>query len=130
MVDGMQEFQATTVINVEVWSILRQHHKIIYPFWTDAGIPAEGTTLPLSLGDFKTEELPQDVTGPGLDKDILITSGQLYNFPSSAESRQQAHTKKQGSINRIRPGALKRRRPGNPSEQLSSDEKVEPHYSI
>lgn len=58
----------------------------------------------------------------GLDREILITSKQLCDFLSSAEARQQIQTQQQGSINKMRPGALKRRRPQTPPDQLSSEE--------
>lgn len=90
------------------------------PFQTDSGLPTEGTVLRLSLKDFATEELARGHVG--LDREILITSKQLCDFLLSAEARQQAQTQQQGSINRIRPGALKRRRPQTPPEQLSSED--------
>ncbi|KAJ5815171.1 hypothetical protein N7474_006948 [Penicillium riverlandense] len=90
------------------------------PFRTDSGFPAEGTTPRLSLRDFVTEELSR---GPaGLEREILITSKQLCDFLSSAEARQQLQTQHHGSINRIRPGTLKRRRPQTPPEQPSSED--------
>lgn len=58
----------------------------------------------------------------GLDREIVITSKQLCDFLSSAEARQQVQMKQLGSVNRIRPGALKRRRPHTPPEQLSSED--------
>lgn len=91
------------------------------PFRTDSGLPTEGTVLRLSLRDFATEELARGHV-EDLDREILITSKQLCDFLSSAEVRQQAQTKQRGSINRIRPGALKRRRPQTPPEQLSSED--------
>lgn len=90
------------------------------PFRTDSGLPAEGTTLRLSLRDFATEELSRG--HGGLDREILITSKQLCDFLSSAEARQQVQTQHQGSINRMRPGALKRRRPHTPPEQATSED--------
>ncbi|KAJ5531289.1 hypothetical protein N7527_004682, partial [Penicillium freii] len=60
---------------------------------TDSGFPTEETVLRLSLKDFATEELAQ------------------------------GYTQQQGSINRIRPGTLKRRRPQTPPKQLSSEDK-------
>lgn len=109
MVDGVEEFQATAVIEAK-------------PFRTDTGIPATGTALRLSLKDFATEELSQGQ--PELDQEIIITSEQLCDFLSSAESRHQSQTRYQGSINRIRPGVLKRRRAQTPPERLSSEDEV------
>ncbi|KAJ6160271.1 hypothetical protein N7470_004879 [Penicillium chermesinum] len=97
--EGVEEFRTTAVIDAQ-------------PFRTDTGDPAEGIALRLSLRDFATEELSQGKAG--LDYEILVTSKQLCEFLSSAEARQQVQTQRQGSINRIRPGALKRRRPQTP----------------
>ncbi|KAJ5949951.1 hypothetical protein N7454_001535, partial [Penicillium verhagenii] len=117
MVDGVQEFRATTIINAEV---VHPNLGTFNPFRTDAGTPAERTALRLSLRDFATEELSQGLTG--LDQEILITAEQLCSFLASAESRQQAQTHRQGSLNQVRPGVLKRRRPETPPEQLSSED--------
>ncbi|KAJ6069163.1 hypothetical protein N7499_011050 [Penicillium canescens] len=106
-VDGVQEFRATAIVEAE-------------PFRMDTGIPAERTGLRLSLSDFATEELSQGHVG--LDQEIFITSEQLCDFLSSAESRQQAQALYQGSINQIRPGALKRRRLETPPELPSSED--------
>lgn len=57
-----------------------------------------------------------------LDREILITSRQLCDFLSRAEDEQPVQTLQQGSINRLRPGAGKRRRPQTPPEQPSSEE--------
>ncbi|KAJ6057048.1 hypothetical protein N7460_000322 [Penicillium canescens] len=106
-VNGVEEFRAATVIEAQ-------------PFRTDSGLPTEGIALRLSLRDFATEELARDHVG--LEREIVITSKQLWDFLSSAEARQQIQTQHKGSINRIRPGALKRRRPQTPPEQLSSED--------
>ncbi|KAJ6033758.1 hypothetical protein N7444_011529 [Penicillium canescens] len=98
-VNGVEEFRAATVIEAQ-------------PFRTDSGLPTEGIALRLSLRDFATEELARDHVG--LEREIVITSKQLWDFLSSAEARQQIQTQHKGSINRIRPGALKRRRPQTP----------------
>lgn len=57
-----------------------------------------------------------------LDREILITSRQLCDFLSRAEDEQPVQTLQQGSINRLRPGAGKRRRPQTPPEQPISEE--------
>lgn len=85
----------------------------VQPFRIDTGIPAEGTALRLSLKDFATEELSQSQAT--LNQEIIITL-------SGAESRHQSQTRHQGSINRIWPGVLKRRRAQTPSERLSSED--------
>lgn len=56
------------------------------------------------------------------DRELLITSRQLCDFLSRAEEEQRVQTLQQGSINRLRPGVGKRRRPQTPPEQLSSEE--------
>ncbi|CAG8015642.1 unnamed protein product [Penicillium salamii] len=104
--DGVEEFRATAVIEAQ-------------PFRTDSGLPTKETTLRLSLRDFATEELLRG--NIDLDREIIITSKQLCDYLSGAEARQQAHTQHQGSINQIRPGALKRRRPQTPPEHISSE---------
>ncbi|KAF3006198.1 hypothetical protein E8E15_001556 [Penicillium rubens] len=106
-VDGVEEFRAAAVIDAK-------------PFRTDSGLPADGTALQLSLRDFATEELSRGHVS--LDREIVITSKQLCDFLSVGEARQQVQAKQQGSINRIRPGALKRRRPQTPPDQLSSED--------
>jgi hypothetical protein len=88
------------------------------PFRTDSGVPS-GAALRLSVRDFATEELSRGHTG--LHHEIFITSEQLCNFLSRAEARQQAQTQQQGSVNRIRPGYLKRPRSPTPCEGLSSE---------
>src|SRR4051812_571484 len=75
------------------------------PFRKDSRLPTEGTALRLSLRDFATEELARGHID--LEREIVITSMQLCDFLTSAEARQQVQTQHQGSINRIRPGALK-----------------------
>lgn len=127
MVDGVEEFQATAVIEAKVGPLLGNRRRdwmliAVQPFRTDTGIPATGTALRLSLKDFATEELSQGQ--PELDQEIIITSEQLCDFLSSAESRHQSQTRYQGSINRIRPGVLKRRRAQTPPERLSSEDEV------
>ena len=90
------------------------------PFRTDSGLPVEGMGLQLSLRDFATEELSRGQ--PGLDSQILVTSKQLCDFLTSAEERQHIQTQHQGSVNRIRQGAIKRRRPQTPPDQPSSED--------
>ncbi|KAJ5843735.1 uncharacterized protein N7525_001476 [Penicillium rubens] len=105
--DGVEELQATAMVEA-------------LPFRTDSGLPAEETALRLSLRDFATEELSRGLTS--LDQEISITSRQLCDFLSCAEEEQRGQTLLQGSINLLRPGAGKRRRPQTPPEQLSSEE--------
>ncbi|CDM28466.1 unnamed protein product [Penicillium roqueforti FM164] len=106
-VDGVEEFRAATVIEAQA-------------FRTDSGFPTAATALRLFLRDFATDELT-----PGhvdLDREVLITSKQLFDFLLSAEARQQAHTQHQGSTNRLRPGALKRRHFQTHFQQLTSED--------
>ncbi|CAG7987309.1 unnamed protein product [Penicillium olsonii] len=105
-VNGVEEFRAAVAIEAQ-------------PFRTNSGLATEGTALRLRLRDFATEDLSRGQVG--LHREILITSKQLCDFLSCAEARQQMQTQQQCSIDRIRPGALKRRRPQTPPEQLSSD---------
>lgn len=124
-VDGVEEFRATAVVEAQVqllqtgvsdeWALTDNQ-----PFRTDSGLPVEGGLIQLSLEDFATEDLCRGRAG--LDRQILITSEQLCDFLSSAEARQQTQTQFQGSINRVRPGVLKRRRPHTPPEQPSSED--------
>ncbi|CAG7921676.1 unnamed protein product [Penicillium olsonii] len=106
-VNGVEEFRAAVAIEA-------------LPFRTNSGLLTEDTALRLSLRDFATEDLSRGQVDLG--REILITSKQLCDFLSSAEARQQMQTQRQGSIDRIRPGALKRRRPQTPPEQLISDD--------
>lgn len=107
LVDDVEEFRATAVIEAR-------------PFRTETGCAVEGTELRLPLRDFGTDELSHGQKG--LDQEIILTSNQLCQFLASAEARQNIQTQHQGSINRIRPGALKRRRPQTPPEHLSEEE--------
>ena len=112
--------RCTGTIYLRLHTYLSSANITLQPFRTDTGDPAEGTAFRLSLRDFATEELTRGQTG--LDCEILVTSKQLCEFLSGAEARQQVQTQRQGSINQIRPGALKRRRPQTPPDQPSSDE--------
>ncbi|KAJ5378466.1 hypothetical protein N7509_011585, partial [Penicillium cosmopolitanum] len=105
--DGKEELQATATIEA-------------LPFRTDCGLPIEETALRLSLRDFATQELSQGLTS--LNQDFSITSTQLCDFLSRAKEEQPGQMLLQGSINRLRPGAGKRRRPQTPPEQPSSED--------
>ncbi|OKP09499.1 hypothetical protein PENSUB_5148 [Penicillium subrubescens] len=74
--------------------------------------------LQLTLKDFGTEELTHEL--PDLDKEITISSEQLYGYLLEAEARQEAYVQRVGSVNNVRPGALKRQRTETPSDDSSS----------
>ncbi|KAJ9483764.1 hypothetical protein VN97_g9621 [Penicillium thymicola] len=107
IVDGIEELQVTAVVEA-------------LPFRADSGLPVEATALRLSLRDFATEDLSREYIS--LDREFTITSRQLCDFLSRAEEEQRAQTLQQGSTNRLRPGARKRRRPQTPPEHPSSEE--------
>ncbi|KAE8147062.1 hypothetical protein BDV25DRAFT_161188, partial [Aspergillus avenaceus] len=106
-VDGVEGFQAIAVVDAQ-------------PFRTDSGLPVDGCRLQLSLRDFATEYLCRGRSD--LKREIVLTSEQLCCFLSSAEARQDSQTQIQGSVNLVRPGVLKRRRPQTPPEQASSED--------
>ncbi|KAI2791687.1 hypothetical protein POX_c04556 [Penicillium oxalicum] len=106
--DGVEEFPAVVVIESQ-------------QFRSDKGFPVECFRISLSLKDFATEELCNGVHGS--DGCITLTSSQLCKFLSDAESRQKSQNEISGSVNQVRPGALKRRRVRSPPEQPSSDDK-------
>ncbi|KAF4768417.1 hypothetical protein HAV15_002990 [Penicillium sp. str.  len=105
--NGVKELRAKAMIEAEV-------------FRNDDGSPAEGVALQIPLRDIAPKELSQSYGD--MDQVISISSRQLCDFLSSAESRQRVQTQQAGVVNRIDPGTLKRRRPRTPSEHPSSED--------
>ncbi|OQD91922.1 hypothetical protein PENSOL_c047G09150 [Penicillium solitum] len=105
--NGVKELRAKAMIEAEV-------------FRNDDRSPAEGVALQIPLRDFAPKELSQSYSD--MDQVISISSRQLCDFLSSAESRQRVQTQQAGVVNRIDPGTLKRRRPRTPSEHPSSED--------
>lgn len=65
---------------------------------------------------------------PYLEHEILVSSEQLCEFLSSAEARQRQEVQgiPQGSVNKMRPGARKRRRPSTPLDGTDAEDESEP----
>ncbi|KAJ5971700.1 uncharacterized protein N7479_001618 [Penicillium vulpinum] len=105
--NGVKELRAKAMIEADV-------------FRNDDGSPAEGVALQIPLRDFAPKELSQSYGD--MDQVISISSRQLCDFLSSAESRQRVQTQQAGVVNRSDPGTLKRRRPRTPSEHPSSED--------
>lgn len=89
-------------------------------FRTIDGHPLKETALRLMLKDFGTNELTQE--WPDLSQEITISSEQLCDYLQEAEARQAAYVRRVGSINNVRPGALKRRRTETPPDNTSSED--------
>ncbi|KAJ5225024.1 hypothetical protein N7468_006249 [Penicillium chermesinum] len=103
MVDGVEEFQATAVVEAK-------------PFRTDAGCAVERTELRLSLRDFATDELSQGQRD--LDREIFLTSKSsfvsFWQVPKLG-SRYSATSRlnQPYSTRRIKASMTSKRRPNN-----------------
>ncbi|GFF93362.1 hypothetical protein IFM53868_07160 [Aspergillus udagawae] len=105
---GVEVFEAFPEVNQEI-------------FRTDDGQPLETKSLRLNLKDFTTVDLTRNYAG--LDNlEVIISSKQLCEFLARAELRQETEERRTGSINRIRPGVQKRRRPSTPDSDTQSEE--------
>lgn len=123
-VEGKEYFQTTADVDAQV--CFRSHVlmfcdlTINQAFRTDDGTPVEDTMLRLSLRDFATDSLLEEYAD--INQEVVITAQQLCAFLQSAEARQAAQLHHEGSVNRIRPGVLKRRRRTTPSDATSSED--------
>lgn len=65
---------------------------------------------------------------PNLEHEILVSSEQLCEFLTSAEARQRQEVQgtPQGSVNKMRPGAQKRRRPSTPLDGTDPEDETVP----
>ncbi|KAH3055757.1 hypothetical protein KXW16_006504 [Aspergillus fumigatus] len=106
--DGVEVFEASPEVDQKI-------------FRTNDGQPSELDSLRLNLKDFATVELTRSY--PNLDsQEIIISSKQLCEFLSRAESRQETEERRNGSTNRIRSGVQKRRRPSTPDSDSQTGE--------
>ena len=74
--------------------------------------------MQIALRQFAAKEIWQSYGDT--EQSICISSQQLCQFLSSAETRQRVRTQQTGVVNGIDPGILKRRRPQTPSGHASS----------
>lgn len=73
---------------------------------------SQDTGLKLELGDFAPQDLARGISGS-----FLIDSATLYRFLNEAEQEEQEAKQKRGVVQRLVPGAKKRRREKTPPER-------------
>lgn len=104
----------------EVAIVREETLKNLKVFRAEDGQPSSPKSLRLTLRDFGTEELMQQL--PDLDQELRISSEQLYNYLLEAERRQEAYVWRVGSVNNIKSGALKLQRTETPPDEAGSQE--------
>jgi hypothetical protein len=78
---------------------------------------SRGAGLKLELRDFAPEDLARGISGS-----FLIDSATLCRFLNEAEQEEQEAKQERGVVQRLLPGAKKRRREKTPPEDVNSED--------
>jgi hypothetical protein len=120
---GQLELEVAQTLNDQVCMLLFSMH-VLYTkngqvFHDEFGGPnlSRDAGLKLELRDFAPQDLARGISGS-----FLIDSATLCRFLNEAEQEEQEAEQERGVIQRLLPGAKKRRREKTPPEDINSED--------